>query len=156
MAEAEVERAQDLERRRRFNDARLAYESATSIYEAATGTERVMVDADVFAVLQQYEAAMEGEDLAAFNELWIEIDEVQEHRVRQSFEWFDSIEIDYSETNVVELSADRATITTIQRTRWVVAGSGDLIALDNRVTFNLRKLGTAWRIESLSMEAVRE
>ena len=154
-AEAEVGRARNLERRGRFSDARLAYERATSLYEEEAGTERALVDADVFAVLQRYESAMEDEDLEAFKELWLEIDEVQEHRVSQSFEWFDSIQIDYFETAVVEMSADTATITSIQRTRWVAAANGDTVALDNRVTFTLRKRGTDWFIENLRMEAVQ-
>ena len=155
-AEAEVERAQTLERRGRFNDARLAYERATSLYEEEAGTERTLVDAGVFEVLQRYESAMENEDLDAFKALWLEINEVEEHRVTQSFEWFNSIQIEYFETEVVEISAASATITSIQRTRWVTAANGDTVAIDTRATFTLRKRGTDWLIETLSIEAVRE
>ncbi len=151
-ASAQIERGRNLERRGRFNDARLAYLEATSMYEGATtaGPEGALL-----AVLERYEAAMEAEDIAAYRALWVNIDPGLERGVANSFDQFESWQIEYSETEVVARSEETATVRTIQSLRFVDASTGNPVEASSRLTFTLRKSAGNWLIETLTPESIQ-
>ena len=151
-AAAQIERGRNLERRGRFNDARLAYLEATSMYEGATvvGPESALL-----AVLDGYEAAMEAEDIDAYRALWVNINPDLESGVANSFDQFESWQIEYSETEVVALSEETATVQTIQSLRFVDASTGNPVEANSRLTFTLRKSAGNWLIETLTPESIQ-
>ncbi len=151
-AAAQIERGRNLERRGRFNDGRLAYLEATLMYERATGAnpERVLL-----AVLERYEAAMESEDIAAYRALWVNISPNVERNVADSFEQFESWQIEYSETEVMAQSEETATLEAIQSLRFVDASTGNTVEANTRVTFALRKSADRWLIETLTQTSIQ-
>jgi len=157
-APAKIDQGLNLERRGRFNDARLAYLAATSMYEGGIGATAGTAAAGgspLLAVLQGYEAAMEAEDIAAYRALWVDIDPDIETGVANSFEQFDSWQIEYSETEIVVEGAEAATLRAIQSLRFVDAATGNAVEARTRVTFTLRKSAAGWLIEALTQEAIQ-
>ncbi len=151
-ASAQIERGRNLERRGRFDDARLAYLEATSMYEGTTADAPESV---LLAVLQDYEAAMEAEDIAAYRALWIDIDPGLERGVANSFDQFESWQIDYSETEIIAQSGQSATVRTIQSLRFVDSSTGNPVEANRRLTFMLRKSADSWLIETLTQEPIQ-
>lgn len=151
-ASAYIERGRNLERRGRFSDARSAYLEAASMYEGATnaGPESALL-----AVLESYEAAMESEDIAAYRALWVNITHGVERGMINSFDQFESWQIDYSETEVVTWSEETATVRTIQSLRFVDAKTGNPVASTTRATFTLRKSADTWLIETLEQATIQ-
>lgn len=151
-AAAQIERGRNLERRGRFNDGRLAYLEATRMYERATGASP---EGALLAVLERYEAAMESEDIAAYRSLWVNISPNVERGVGNSFEQFESWQIEYRETEVVAQSEETATVRAIQSLRFVDASTGNTVEANTRVTFALRKSADDWLIETLAQQSIQ-
>ena len=151
-ASAQIERGRNLERRGRFNDARLAYLEAISMYEGSTGTGP---ENALLAVLDAYEKAMEAEDIAAYGALFVNIDPNLERGMSAAFEQFDSWQIELSGTEVVPHDEDTATIRTIQSLRFVDVADGGRVAGVIRLTFTLRKSGDTWLIEARKQESIQ-
>ena len=151
-ASAQIDRGRNLERRGRFNDARLAYLEATSMYD---GTTTAGPEGALLAVLERYEAAMEAEDIAAYRALWVGINPNVERGIANSFEQFESWHIEYSETEVVAQGEETATLRTIQSVRFVDASTGNPVEASTRVTFTLRKSADNWLIETMIQEAIQ-
>ncbi len=122
------------------------------MYEGATtaGPEGALL-----AVLERYEAAMESEDIAAYRALWVNISPDVERSVANSFEQFESWQIEYSETEVVAQSEETATLRAIQSLRFVDASTGDTVEANTGVTFALRKNTDHWLIETLTQTSIQ-
>ena len=151
-ASAHIERGRNLERRGRFNDARLAYLQATSMYEGTTGAGP---ESALLAVLERYEVAIEAEDLAAYRGLWVGINPNVERGIANSFEQFESWNIEYSETEVVAQGEETAILRTIQSLRFVDTSTGNSVEASTRVTFTLRKSADNWLIETMVQETIQ-
>ncbi len=151
-ASAQIERGRNLERRGRFNDARLAYLEAISVYEGSTGTGP---ENALLAVLDAYEKAMEAEDIAAYRALFVNIDPNLETGMSAAFEQFDSWQIELSGTEVVAHDEETATVRTIQNLRFVDVANGGRVADVIRLTFTLRKSGDTWLIEARTQESIQ-
>jgi len=159
-AAAQIERGRNLERRGRFNDARLAYLEATSMYEGPTATAAAPgsgsgAESVLLAVLQRYEVAMETEDIAAYRALWVNINHGVERAMINSFQQFESWQIEYSETEVVARSEETATVQAIQSLRFVDAKTGNPVEARTRSTFKLRKSAGTWLIDTLTQESIQ-
>jgi tetratricopeptide (TPR) repeat protein len=161
-ASAQIESGRNLERRGRFNDARLAYLEATSMYEGPTATAAAPgsgsgsgAESVLLAVLQRYEVAMETEDIAAYRALWVNINHGVERAMINSFQQFESWQIEYSETEVVARSEETATVQAIQSLRFVDAKTGNPVEARTRSTFKLRKSAGTWLIDTLTQESIQ-
>jgi hypothetical protein len=144
-AAAQEASAQEQAQQGRLADAAASLKRAAALYDAARAAEGAR--RAVIGVVERYTAALEAKDLKALKTLWPSMNGEQERKIRDSFQFTKSMEIE-SRDQEVEVSGDRATLRCQRRVQ-MVSVDGQRVHTDAASVFELRRRNESWIIETI-------
>lgn len=107
-------------------------------------------EARLRALLQQYEQALERQNMDLLKRLWPDLSGAQESAIRQEFRHARRIDVEIGSPRIA-VSASTATVTFVRRYELSTV-DGQRLVRNSRTTLSARRAGDDWVIESLKFE----
>jgi ketosteroid isomerase-like protein len=108
----------------------------------------------IYAVPEQYKAAMEGKDLALLKNIWPALSAQQELAFRNQWAYTRTLRITPQASNIEMLEGDSA-IVSVRLHYEQEINDGTSRKWDQKAIFSLGRRGRSWVIESARFEALR-
>ncbi|MBL8220024.1 MAG: protein kinase [Bryobacterales bacterium] len=140
--------SRDPQRLRAFRDKYPASPHAAEAVAEAEGMERAQAHRGIQDVLARYRAAFESRNIAALTSIWPTLSGAQLQTLTNAFKDYKSIEMSLMPAGDPQFNGNQVSIRC-NRSQKIVLKNGQTLAPQHTVTFQLKRAGAGWQIESI-------
>jgi len=140
--------SRDPQRLRAFRDKHPSSPHAAEAVAEADSMERAQANRGIQDVLARYRAAFESRNIAALTSIWPTLSGAQLQTLTNAFKDYKSIEMSLMPAGDPQFNGNQVTIRC-NRSQKIVLKGGQTLTPQHTVTFQLKRAGAGWQIESI-------